>query len=70
MSNLNRNKERKQKEDEDNESSSDNDSEDEDDKPELENVMIKHLGGVNRVRVCTAKCEWGFKHIGSGALLQ
>ena len=49
MSNLTKtNKDDKSKDD-----SEDDDSEDEDDddKPELETAMIKHTGGVNRIRV-------------------
>ena len=50
MSNLTKtNKDDKSKDDD----SEDDDSEDEDDddKPELETAMIKHTGGVNRIRV-------------------
>ena len=50
MSNLRKNKGTNKEEDEDDEDS-DEDSEDEDEKPELDTAMLKHNGGVNRLRV-------------------
>ncbi|XP_013381956.1 glutamate-rich WD repeat-containing protein 1 [Lingula anatina] len=49
MSNLHKTN----KDEEDNDAGSESDSEDEDEKPELEAAMIKHNGGVNRVRATT-----------------
>lgn len=47
MSNLQKNKGTNEDDDD-----SDEDSEDEDEKPELDTAMLKHNGGVNRLRVC------------------
>ena len=49
MSNLRKNKGTNTDNEDDDDS--DEDSEDEDEKPELDTAMLKHNGGVNRVRV-------------------
>ena len=49
MSNLRKNK--TDNENEETEDSDDDTDEDEDEKPELDTAMMKHTGGVNRLRV-------------------
>ncbi len=49
MSNLHKTK--KEKEEDEEEGSDSESEEDEDEKPELETAMIKHNGGINRIRV-------------------
>ncbi len=55
MSNLKKTGKEKEGEED---SDSDSDDEDEDDKPELETAMIKHNGGVNRIRVGSTVDMW------------
>ena len=60
MSNLQRNKRAKkpgeEETEESGEESDESDEEDEDSKPVLESAMIKHNGGVNRIRVTVNHC--------------